>query len=249
MAAVRGHIAGFTLASLVFLVGSVLTAGASPRSVLDDPVAELAEGLSALGLQVGIALDPVPALAAARLRPALVDRLAAVVRQLRVCRDATTRLLAGLPAKPGELLRGDAAPTSPPAGTDAIRACAGELKREGMELESFLAAAPTDQGSDLTLWPVLRLDLDGSADSVVHDYMLNVDSGGDDVYLNNAGGNLIDVRRGPPGSRAPSRETARGCINPAYDLLAGECVISEALLVDAAGNDTYGQMQPPIPHL
>ncbi|MDQ3945218.1 MAG: hypothetical protein M3357_08755, partial [Actinomycetota bacterium] len=42
---------------------------------------------------------------------------------------------------------------------------------------------------------------------------------------------------------------ARGCINPAYDLLAGECVISEALLVDAAGNDTYGQMQPPIPHL
>ncbi|MGH9002133.1 MAG: cupredoxin domain-containing protein, partial [Acidimicrobiia bacterium] len=74
-------------------------------------------------------------------------------------------------------------------------------------------------------------------------------SGGDDVYLNNAGGNLIDVRRGPPGTGAPSIRPARGCVNPAYDLLAGECVISEALLVESAGNDTYGQMQPPDPNL
>lgn len=249
MAAVRGHIAGFTLASLIFVVGSVLTAGASPGPAPGDPAAELAQGLSALGLGVGVQLDPVPALAAADLRPDLTARLAAVVRQLRVCQDATTHLLAGLPAEPGELLRDNAVITQPPSGTDALRACADELKRQGTELDRFLAVAPMDQGSDLTLWPVLRLDLDGTDDTVAHDYMLSVDTGGDDVYLNNAGGNLIDVRRGPPGSPAPSRQPARGCINPAYDLLAGECVISQALLVDSAGDDTYGQMEPPDPHL
>lgn len=249
MAAARGHIAGFTLATLVFLVGSVLTAGAALSPVPDGPAAELAEGLSDLGLDVGMALDPAPAIAAADLRPELVTRLAGVVRQLGLCRDATTQLLAGLPATPGELLRDNVVPTSPPSGTDALRTCADELKGRGTELERFLAAAPADQGSDLTLWPVLRLDLDGSDDTVDYDYMLSVDTGGDDVYLNNAGASLIDVRRGPPGSGAQSIQRARGCINPAYDLLAGECVISEALLVDTAGNDTYGHMESPDPHL
>ncbi len=259
MAAVRGQIAGFTLASLVFLVGSVLTAGAAPRpaavnppvdgSAVHDSVGELAGGLAALGLEVGTRVDPMPALAAARLRPALVTRLAGVVRQLQVCQDASNRLVAGLPAPPGELLRDNVVPTSPPPGTDDIRVCADELKVRGTELMHYLAAAPADQGSDLTLWPVLRLDLDGSDDTVDYDYMLSVDSGGNDTYLNNAGASLIDVRRGPPGSGAQSIQRARGCINPAYDLLAGECVISEALLVDTAGDDTYGHMEPPDPHL
>src|SRR5207253_1462838 len=48
----------------------------------------------------------------------------------------------------------------------------------------------------------------------------------------------IDVRAEPKG-------LAKGCANPAYDLAAARCVISEALLVDVAGNDTYGQMEAP----
>ena len=248
MAAARGHIAGFTLASLVFLVGSVLTAGASPSPTPAEPTGELAGDLVALGLGVGTEVDALPALAGARLRPDLVSRLAAVVHGLRVCQDASALLLAGLPASPGELLRDNVVPAGPPSGTDALRVCADGLKLAALDLERFMAGAPAE-GSDLDLWPVLRLDLSGHDDTVVYDYMLSVDAGGNDTYLNNAGSSLIDVRRGPPGSGASSIHPARGCINPAYDLLAGECVISEALLVDAAGNDTYGHMEAPDPEL
>ena len=46
----------------------------------------------------------------------------------------------------------------------------------------------------------------GTDDTVGPDYMLNVDAGGNDTYVNNAGGNLIDVRAEPKG-------LAKGCSN------------------------------------
>lgn len=38
-----------------------------------------------------------------------------------------------------------------------------------------------------------------------------MDQGGSDTYRNNAGGNLLDLTRGPAGSPAPLEEPARGC--------------------------------------
>lgn len=252
MGAVTRHVAGvvIVLASAV-VVGPAAGAG---RPAGDAAVAasvhDLAAAVSDLGTRVGIATDPAARLARARLDPRLVTHLIAVLRTLGTCGDATDRLLAALPAPPGVLLRDGALDgvTGAPAGTEELRACAGRLEAHGRALQRFVAARPA-AGSDLEVWPVLRLDGDGSDDTVVHDYMLSVDQGGEDIYFNNAGGNLIDVRRGPPGAGAEMEAAARGCVNPAYDLLAAECVISEALLVDAAGNDTYGRMDPPEPGL
>jgi len=261
--AFRRRIAGLAALTLLGLgpasgagAGSIPTADpglwnlAEPEAGLvgklpDEPVGALAGAAQVLAKDVGVTLDdPLPALRTAHLNPALAGRLALLLQQLALCQDATDRLVAGLPAAPGELLARGTVPAGIPEAAE-LRTCAARVESGGLELERFLAAAPTAEGNDLDLWPVLRLDLDGSNDTVTSDYMLSVDTGGNDTYLNNAGGNLIDVRRGPPGSHAAAVAPARGCINPAYDLLAGECVISEALLIDVAGNDTYGHMEAP----
>ncbi len=94
---------------------------------------------------------------------------------------------------------------------------------------------------------MLRLDNVGTDDVVLNDYVLSVDRGGNDRYYNNAGGNLIDVRRGPPGSQAAIDAPARGCVNPVYDLHEGQCVIGAAVLLDMSGDDVYGRVEPPDP--
>lgn len=235
-------------------VESLLRPGLVPSAPPpDDPQGRLAAVVAGLGAALG---RPLPGgapgvLAAARLSPELAGRVALALEALAGCQDATDRLLERLPGPPSPEFDPQVRPAGPPEGASALRACAARLQARGLELERSVSAARVGLagGSDVDLWPVLRLDLDGSDDTVAHDYVLSVDAGGDDVYLNNAGGNLIDVRRGPAGSGAMSTGPARGCVNPAYDLLAGECVISEALLVDAAGNDTYGRAAPPDPEL
>ncbi|MGH8991153.1 MAG: hypothetical protein ACRDZ7_06455, partial [Acidimicrobiia bacterium] len=98
---------------------------------------------------------------------------------------------------------------------------------------------------------VLRYTPGPSNDHYLHDYALLVDEGGDDMYLNNAGGNLLDVQRGPAGSVAVRKEPARGCHTAGLDYPAPaggtECVSAVALLIDGAGNDTYGAFEAPDP--
>ncbi|MGH8973380.1 MAG: cupredoxin domain-containing protein [Acidimicrobiia bacterium] len=194
--------------------------------------------------RLGLAPDAGRALADAHLDGALAGRLALLLADLGTCHDATTRLLRDLPGPVSSYLVDDAEPVSIPEAA-AIRACAGRVQSRGLELSRFLAATPADMGSDLALWPVLRLDLDGSDDVIRHDYVLSVDRAGNDVYLNSAGGNPLDLQRGPTGSLAPKKEPSRGCVNPGYDLAEGQCVLSAALLVDVTGDDTYGQMEAP----
>jgi hypothetical protein len=57
--------------------------------------------------------------------------------------------------------------------------------------------------------PGFNIDGNGTRDFYVHDYTVLIDTGGDDVYDNNAGGNLQDIKNGPPGSSAPSIEGDR----------------------------------------
>jgi hypothetical protein len=222
---------------------------ASPIALPADPAAALAGEVTRLGARLGVPFDPRPALARAHLHPALAGRLALLLVTLGACMDASDRLVAHLPVAPGALFddRVAAGITLPAADVAAIRGCALRLERGGLELKRFLAGAPRDLGGSLALWPVLRLDNAGTDDVVLNDYVLSVDRGGDDHYYNNAGGNLIDVRRGPPGSQAPSIAPARGCVNPVYDLHEGQCVIAAALLLDMAGNDTYGRLEPADP--
>ncbi|MGH9040542.1 MAG: cupredoxin domain-containing protein [Acidimicrobiia bacterium] len=209
-----------------------------------EPAAALQRAVTGVASRLEMPVDAGAVLARAGLDPRLGGRLALLLEDLAACQDATARLLAALPAPLATYL--DDAVTAPPVpGAAAVRSCAARLQAHGLELSRFLAGMPADMGSDVALWPVLRLDLDGSDDVVIHDYALSVDAGGNDTYLNNAGGNPLDLMRGPNGSVAPKKEPARGCINPGFDLFAGECVLAAALLVDVAGDDTYGHMQPP----
>ncbi|MGH8990442.1 MAG: hypothetical protein ACRDZ7_02815, partial [Acidimicrobiia bacterium] len=79
------------VATLAFLTGSVSWSGATPLDPARPAVAELAEGIAGLGVDVGIPLDPAGVLARAGLAPALVTRLAGAVDGLRACGAATTR--------------------------------------------------------------------------------------------------------------------------------------------------------------
>ena len=214
-----------------------------------DPDAALGGGVTRLGARLGVALDPRPALVRAHLAPALAGRLALLLATLGSCMDASDALVSHLPEPVSALLDDRVAATVTLSNADvaAVRACALRLERGGLELKRFLASAPHDMGGSVDLWPVLRLDNVGTDDVVLNDYVLSVDRGGNDHYYNSAGGNLIDVRRGPPGSPAPTIGPARGCVNPVFDLHEGQCVIAAALLLDMAGNDTYGRVKPPEP--
>ena len=209
---------------------------ALPGPLPADPAAALDTAVGTMAAHFGIELHPAAAIHAAHLAPALEGRLALLLGSLQACQTITDRLLARLPAPPAELWRRDTDPGPIPEAA-GLRACAARVESAGLETENFLRAVPAE-GSRLDLWPVLRVDPIGTDDTVGPDYMLNVDAGGDDTYVDNAGGNLIDVRAEPKG-------LAKGCSNPAYDLAAARCVISESLSIDVAGNDTYGQMEAP----
>jgi hypothetical protein len=275
MSAIRRGLAGLAILAVISLSGgSTRNAGADPpvglpgvrgvsgmmdagiwklvepRAKLSgplprDPTAALAGAVTAFGVRLGIPLEAGPTLTAVHLESALAGRLALLLGDLAVCQDATRGLLASLPEPPGAYYA-DGAGAPPLAGAAAIRACAGRVEDGSLELERFLAVGPRDKGADVDLWPVLRLDLDGTSDVVTHDYVLSVDGGGNDLYLNNAGGNLLDVRRGPAGSAAMEKAGARGCVNPSHDLGEGQCLPSASLLLDMAGDDTYGRKEAPV---
>ena len=209
---------------------------ALPGPLPADPAAALDAAVTAMAAHRGVDMHPAEAIRAAHLAPALMGRLALLLGQLQACQAITDRLIAHLPAPPAVLWARETDP-GPISEAPALRACAAKVEAGGLELEHFLKGAPA-YGSRLEQWPVLRVDPVGTDDVVGPDFVLNVDVGGNDTYLDNAGGNLIDVRAEPRG-------LAKGCSNPAYDLAAGRCVIAEALLVDVAGNDTYGQMEAP----
>jgi hypothetical protein len=218
------------------------------------PEAALAEAVSAFGASLGFALQPEKAIAAAGLPPAVVGRLALLTDGLLDCYRAAAPAR-GLLGAPWVVQALTTSPVLPPPeamrtlerASKALRLCAGSLQSLALETSRFLASAPAGGGEGLDLWPVLRYSPGSAANRYPHDYALLVDEGGDDVYLNNAGGSLLDGKRSPSNSIA-----ARGCHKVAQEFPPGnltpeECFAGVALLIDLAGNDTYGARQAPDP--
>jgi hypothetical protein len=100
----------------------------------------------------------------------------------------------------------------------------------------------------LDFWPVLSFSPDRLGHhTYTHDYVLLIDEGGFNTFLNNAGGSALDVWRGPAGQGAPIVAPARGCID-AFDIIrARTCVLASAALLDLGGHNTFGRRQPPVP--
>lgn len=219
------------------LVDPVVTAPVLPA----DPQRAFVAAVEALGAAFGTPVDAAGALPASPLADPLAGRLALLVAGTLDCYRAAS------PAReaigPG-LLLSDAAgfPVSP----ELLRPCATRLHGLSLELSRYLQAHPAAEGGGMDLWPVLHFSPGESDDRYLNDYAVVVDQGGDDTYLNNAGGNLLDLMRGPEGSPAPQKAPARGCQKLPIDYLA-DCFNGVAVLVDAAGNDTYGERVPPDP--
>jgi hypothetical protein len=94
--------------------------GGPPPALPTDPDAALDGGVTRIGARFGLALDARPALARARLAPALTGRLALLLTTLGSCMEASDTLVSHLPSPCGRSsttgsppARASPAPTSP----------------------------------------------------------------------------------------------------------------------------------------
>ncbi len=227
-----------------------------------DPVADraLATEAEAFGAALGVPLQASAQVGRAEL-PGDVSRILTVLlRDLRACHDRSRHALSD--QGPRRSATGALQPLDP-STVDQLQSCAVQLHDDAVTalpvLRQGLAASA---GPDLDLWPVLRVARGHTDDVHDVDHVLLVDEGGDDLHLGNAGSNMLDIRRGHA-SYAPRPGPARGCEQVFPDSTSGgvergpdgerqlssdpgpECVVSAALHVDLAGDDTYGQLEAP----
>lgn len=210
-----------------------------------DPPPPLAEVIAGLAQDLGAAIHPRVAKRAAELPAEVATALARLLSELRSCHRVTQSAVASA----GHL----AGAAVPHHATAAIRACSLALRRAAALAEPTLAMAAPSGSTGIDAWPVLRYSPAPGNDVYRHDYLLTVDGGGNDLYDNNAGGNVVDLKRGPEGSGAPAEASARGCETAARDPITGtpplnpapDCVASASLVLDLGGNDTYGVTRSP----
>jgi hypothetical protein len=229
---------------------------AAPTSITTplpaNPLGALTAAVSSLSSAVGLPQNPATAIGAAGLSPEIAGRLANLLNAMGTCQQLTQTHLAAIPPAllPAVLATGGGLV---PADFADLRACAPQVWQRTVELQlalDGLLATPAACGTtDLDIWPVLRFDGSTCGDNTyANDYLLVVDAGGDDTYRNNAGGNMIDLNFSPSGSAVPGlRGTgpAKGCQRAIPGLTALDCVPLVGVVLDLAGQDTYGVKETP----
>jgi hypothetical protein len=130
----------------------------------------------------------------------------------------------------------------------AIARCGHSVVEKLQAVRDTLAdLGPLRRGGPLDFWPVLRYQPRGGGRTYTHDYVLLVDTGSHNTFANNAGGNMIDIWRGPPGQDAAILAPARGCID-AFDIIrARTCVPAAAALLDTGSSNVFGVKTAPDP--
>jgi plastocyanin len=235
-------------------VGALVDPPAVTPALPAQPEAALADAVVRFAGALGVPPPPDVAGSVARAHlPAPVSgRLAGLLAVMTRCQTQATPARAlvarGLFVDEWHLPPvGDPARSTLAATAADLRSCAANLEALGLDTARFLRShpSPADSGGDADLWPVLRYSGGTAGATYVHDYALLVAHGGHSTFLNNAGGNLLDVKRGPPGSAAVEKAPARGC-HFANELPA-ECIPATALLIEAGGDNTYGAKEAPDP--
>lgn len=198
----------------------------------------LADNVATFALELGRPVQPEAVHQLAALPASVAGEMSTIVDALLECHRLSARL------EVATLLE---SPTSDPAAeAHGLRGCADRLDSAVAHLQRSVRARGAETLKSLQpidAWPVLRFSPSASDDVYLHDYLLIIDLSGNDSYFNNAGGNLVDVVRGPDGSSALVQAPAAGCQNiPA--LARGMCTVSAAAILDMGGDDVYGRLEP-----
>jgi hypothetical protein len=129
-----------------------------------------------------------------------------------------------------------------------VEACGSATVSKLMALKKELRRTTVPAAAALNLWPVLSFQPSaGGHHTYVNDYVLLVDEGSYNTFLNNAGGSGIDIWRGPAGQGAPTVAPARGCID-AFDIIRRHtCTLASAALLELGSHNSYGRLAPPDP--
>ena len=221
----------------------------------EDPQQALIDATSFISSDLGFPQDPSSDILLAQLSDEVAGRLANVLLEMIDCNNVTQAHFASV-APNLEQIASDGGGRSAAEFAD-VRACSLSLWTATNELELALngtadAAAPSGCtetfGARVDIWPVLRFDGLCVGSTYANDYLLTVDLGGNDVYSNNLGSNMVDLNYAPVSSRVAGARgfgPARGCQQAIAGLRKTDCVPAVAVLLDTAGSDTYGVMQSP----
>lgn len=223
------------------------------NAIPQDPQQALIDATSALSTDLGFPQDPSSDVLLAQLPDEIAGRLANTLLTMAQCNTITqTHFDAVEPNLEQVAIDGGGLD---PAQFADIRACSLQLWTATNELELALngtasaATGCTDTaGARLDIWPVLRFDGLCVPSTYSNDYLLTVDLGGNDVYNNNAGSNMVDLNYAPTTSRVKGVRgigAARGCQQAIAGLRKTDCVPAVAVLLDMGGSDSYGVMQSP----
>ncbi|MDQ3916231.1 MAG: hypothetical protein M3323_13045 [Actinomycetota bacterium] len=220
-----------------------------------NPQQALIDATGDLSTDLGFPQDPSSDVLLAQLPDEVAGRLANVLLTMIDCNNITQAHFAAVEPNLEEVATtGGGLETAQFAD---VRACSLSLWTATNELEIALngiadPAAPSGCtqtfGARLDVWPVIRFDGLCVANTYLNDYLLTVDLGGNDVYRNNKGSNMVDLNFAPTSSRVAGRKgfgAAKGCQRAIPGLVAADCVPAVAVLLDMAGTDTYGVKQTP----
>ena len=235
----------------------------------------LAGAIDHYASKLGQRRNALPAIVRAKLPAGVSDALTAELQQLYRC-DVVSRtnidtiinyfgghsgLPQGQPAvnpypvqQQGSTVLGFPVPPSPNPPVyqqypfqPQVEACGQSVVKRLDAVKAAVTRAHLGSAHEVNIWPVLDFAPSVSGRTYRNDYVLLVDSGDHNTFDNNAGGNALDIWRGPAGQHAPITGPARGCID-AFDIIRSQtCTIASAALLELGSGNTFGVKHAPDP--
>jgi hypothetical protein len=260
------------IVTLGLLAATALGAAPAADAAQAPANARLTAAVNRYSRHLGYKRDHGPAIRRAALPSDVAYRLADELNQLYRCdlitRSALPALLQRFPAgfpegtppvmpttqRAGDTTLGFPVPAAPNPELPenfpfqhAVQKCGeasvGKLDR----VQAALTGRALPQSASLDLWPVLRLAPGDGHHTYTNDYVLLVEMGGHNTFLNNAGGSGMDIWRGPAGSAAKLHGPAHGCV-AAFDIVRKQlCNLGSAALLELGGDNQYGSLDAPDP--